>query len=571
MTLLASILDKYILAGVPSNAAYDLIKKAWEKASERSWEDLYLDAFEATVVDERPRLAKYADGEITLDRETLRKVLHYELVAPVLSLSLSTLTDEQFIQQLARALAQKQSLTIGGHNLSEEDYAQLVRSLVAKATNLFKTSVVKDSEAFQKALVDLALQNESLLRETQGYLNVQFTTVFQHLDEHAALLRQINASTEDIKNRLTPGVPDTTMRTTAPTPLTSATIKPGSTPNAIHILHLSDIHLGTLAEARKYRMQLETDLSRELGVKRLNYLVLSGDPVDKAAPEEYEAAFDFTSSIMKRFGLDESRVIIVPGNHDVNWDLSEQAYSFVWKRKLPAVLPVGSSIQAGDLGALLRDDKVYRNRFKHFSEHLFEKVRSGASYPIEYVDQGILHRYPADRILFLALNSAWEIDHHYRHRAGINMEALANSLDQIQDGDYGDWIKIAIWHHPVSGIEMMNDEFMQLLSVHGFQMCLHGHVHEAKNDYFRYDQRGVNIIGAGTFGAPTKDQVAGIPLQYNLLSLDPLTLTLTVSTRKKEKPDGAWMADARWGDKNEPSPRYKIQLKNWAYPTASEI
>ena len=56
-------------------------------------------------------------------------------------------------------------------------------------------------------------------------------------------------------------------------------------------------------------------------------------------------------------------------------------------------------------------------------------------------------------------------------------------------------------------------------------------------------------------------QVAGIPLQYNLLKLDWESRAITVETRKKEKPDGAWSADARWGDKNNPVPRYTIQLK----------
>jgi len=43
----------------------------------------------------------------------------------------------------------------------------------------------------------------------------------------------------------------------------------------IHILHLSDIHLETKSQARKYRMPLETDLKNELNVKRLEYLVIS--------------------------------------------------------------------------------------------------------------------------------------------------------------------------------------------------------------------------------------------------------------------------------------------------------
>ncbi len=52
--------------------------------------------------------------------------------------------------------------------------------------------------------------------------------------------------------------------------------------------------------------------------------------------------------------------------------------------------------------------------------------------------------------------------------------------------------------------------------------------------------------------------MTGIPLQYNLLSFDPAKNEITVHTRKKEKLDGAWSADARWGDKNDPKPWYTI-------------
>jgi hypothetical protein len=104
--------------------------------------------------------------------------------------------------------------------------------------------------------------------------------------------------------------------------------------------------------------------------------------------------------------------------------------------------------------------------------------------------------------------------------------------------------------------------FLEQLAVTGFQLGIHGHIHEAKDENFQYDtKRGLRIIAAGTFGAPTHEQVTGIPLQYNLLTLDPETGELTVETRKKEKADGAWSADARWGDKNNPIPRYPIQLR----------
>jgi len=330
----------------------------------------------------------------------------------------------------------------------------------------------------------------------------------------------------------------------------------------LHILHLSDIHLGTPEEARKYRAQLETDLKLELKVHRLEYLVISGDVANCSTAEEYDAAFELVDGLVKRFGLDVSRVVVVPGNHDLNWDLAEEAYPFVSKRKLPDPLPEGCYIPAGEVGVLVRDENLYRQRFARFSVHFYKKAYGGHEYPLDYAEQGILNVRPDDRLLFLALNSSWELDHHYRDRASINMEALARALDQLQGSQYDDWLKIAVWHHPVTGREMMDDEFLQLLAVHDFQICMHGHIHEAIEGYHKYDpKRGLHIIGAGTFGAPTREQVSGIPLQYNLLALDPETCEVTVETRKKEKPDGAWSADARWGDKNNPVPRYTFEVK----------
>ncbi|MCP4701263.1 MAG: metallophosphoesterase, partial [Gammaproteobacteria bacterium] len=208
-------------------------------------------------------------------------------------------------------------------------------------------------------------------------------------------------------------------------------------------------------------------------------------------------------------------------------------------------------------------EEEYQKRFSHFNAHFYKKIYSGKTYPPEYAEQGVLHEHPEDRLLFLALNSCWEIDHHYTDRAGINADALARALDRLLDG-YDDWLKIAVWHHPVSGPQTMkNVDFLQQLAVHGFQICMHGHVHEAAEGFYKYDSgRGMHIVGAGTFGAPADEQVTGIPLQYNLLIFNTETNSLTVETRKKEKPEGAWAADARWGDrKRNPKPNYTIALK----------
>lgn len=89
------------------------------------------------------------------------------------------------------------------------------------------------------------------------------------------------------------------------------------------------------------------------------------------------------------------------------------------------------------------------------------------------------------------------------------MEALYNALGRINGKRYSDWLKIALWHHPVTGPQAMKvTDFLEQLTVQGFQICIHGHVHEALHDFYTYDNsRGLHINGAGTFGAPAKDQV----------------------------------------------------------------
>jgi hypothetical protein len=255
---------------------------------------------------------------------------------------------------------------------------------------------------------------------------------------------------------------------------------------------------------------------------------------------------------------------VVPGNHDVNWDLAKEAYRFAYRDHLSGGPPKDRTIPAGEDGVLLRDDSRYGARFAVFSRRFHRALYNGRDYPADYAEQVRLVRRYDDRILFLGLNSSWQADHHFRRRAGIHMPALARALDAIQGEAFDGWLKIAVWHHPVTGREMMEDEFLELLEAHGFQICMHGHIHEAIEVFHKYDERrGIYIVGAGAFGAPTKENPESrIPLQYNLLAYDPDRREVVVHTRKKEKPNGSWSADARWGDRRAPVPWYRIQIRD---------
>ena len=331
-----------------------------------------------------------------------------------------------------------------------------------------------------------------------------------------------------------------------------------------HILHISDIHFGTNNDADQYLVQLKNDLHNSLKIKSLDYLVISGDIGSYSEKNEYKAASKFVTSLSNTFRLSCDKVIIVPGNHDLNWRLAKNAYKYKYFDDFSEPLPEGKYIPAGEDGVLLRNEDLYKKRFDYFNEHFYQEIY-GKPYAENYDEQGEIHTFPADQILFLALNSCWEIDHckDHRQRSGINMNAFFKNLDKISNEDYTGWLKIATWHHPITGPEMMkNVDFLEPLVINGFQIVMHGHIHESQQDSYFYDNsKKIHTIGAGSFGVPADGQVPGIPHQYNLLKYNSKNQTIIVETRKKERKFGAWSADARWGDKsNNPEPRYTIYL-----------
>jgi hypothetical protein len=97
-----------------------------------------------------------------------------------------------------------------------------------------------------------------------------------------------------------------------------------------------------------------------------------------------------------------------------------------------------------------------------------------------------------------------------------------------------------------------------------FRLGLHGHIHKAQSNLYRYDMspagRRLELVCAGTFGAPTRELLPGYPFQYQLLRFE--GDTLTVETRRREEINGTWKPDARWTAQRglDPEPRYRVPL-----------
>lgn len=219
----------------------------------------------------------------------------------------------------------------------------------------------------------------------------------------------------------------------------------------IEILHISDLHFGTGEDAHNWHSQLAEDSqARAPCCKKLDGLIVSGDLTQRSTQAEYAAAVELLTVLSREFGLDPRRIAIVPGNHDVSWDVSKRAYDLGHRGAFEAAEEAERRRWQDDgTGPYVRNEGLYRKRFDRFSMELYEKV-NGGPYPNNYPEQYAIHHWPEFDLLVVGFNSAWEIDHHYPARASIHPMAVSSALNALRaNPEWEPCLKLAVWHHPL--------------------------------------------------------------------------------------------------------------------------
>ncbi|MEZ0274629.1 MAG: metallophosphoesterase, partial [Roseimicrobium sp.] len=300
-----------------------------------------------------------------------------------------------------------------------------------------------------------------------------------------------------------------------------------SSTRPIRLLHLSDLHFTKDTPVDARLQWLLDDLRHQggLAIKELDYLVISGDFTDKGKVEGFEKAYEFVSKLTHALGLSAGRCIFVPGNHDV-CDVRE---AYDW-REDASELPADEWVQQGDV-ILARNRDRYPLRLRHFSDSFYHKFLQ-RPYPLKFAEQSFSIPFWETGIQFITLNSCYQIDQFYRRRAGIHPEAVANAIKKAQDQEVearktgllakgAPLLRIAVWHHAVVGSEQMKDtDFLGNLQKGGVELALHGDVHQMMRDQVGYlHDKGIHVVGSGSFGAQAKDRPESIPRLYNVLEI----------------------------------------------------
>ena len=99
-------------------------------------------------------------------------------------------------------------------------------------------------------------------------------------------------------------------------------------------------------------------------------VVISGDSVEKAQADEYGAARIFVDGLCARLGIRREQLLIVPGNHDVDWTQSRSAYAVTRAREEPAssISRFQDPANAGYL-EVVTDEAAYQLRFANYAAY----------------------------------------------------------------------------------------------------------------------------------------------------------------------------------------------------------
>ncbi len=280
---------------------------------------------------------------------------------------------------------------------------------------------------------------------------------------------------------------------------------------ALTVLHVSDLHfgrhhrfegddgLGSLLD----RLRQDLDERRDRDGLRPDLVVLSGDFAEFGKKEEFERAQRFVQGLAKLVELPNRRIVMVPGNHDVNWKRSQAYFLTCEDEGVEPVLP-------------------YWPKFKHYAE-LFERFYQGeAGIAFTEEEPWSFFEYPELGVVVAGLDSAMVESHRPEDHHGFlgerQLRAFAEKLRPYKERGF---LRIGVLHHDplqrgTPKAEADSRDLNRLLRP-WLNLLLHGDVHEERLQWL---YGNVPIFGVGSAAVGVDQRAPEIPNEYQILQIN---------------------------------------------------
>ncbi|EJB02271.1 putative phosphohydrolase [Rhizobium leguminosarum bv. trifolii WSM597] len=296
------------------------------------------------------------------------------------------------------------------------------------------------------------------------------------------------------------------------------------------ILHLSDIQYGGFSvDSQPLEMQAVTQKVKALcRGHNPTFVALTGDFAETGAPAQFDGCYEWIVQLLGRLGFrtfPSSRVLVVPGNHDVNLPLSS-AGNLHYE---------GGKIEISDA---IHDARLNQLGLFHYSE-FFRKISSlhqslDSAFTTEqrlgWISDAFLHL----GIVFYGLNTTTPlVPRGLPMRKVLNNELgdLARKLNSIgatwqAEGRPDEPFVIGLSHHCLTGdAEDRSVEnpkaTMQFIASNTTHLFLHGHVHESDTETRSIGGKKAYVRScASTISKPAKARPEDSNRGFNLIELE---------------------------------------------------
>jgi 3',5'-cyclic AMP phosphodiesterase CpdA len=297
------------------------------------------------------------------------------------------------------------------------------------------------------------------------------------------------------------------------------------------ILHVSDTQFGAhhrfTGDGPPLASTMVTDLRRLLGehIERIDLIVISGDIAERSLRSEFEQARQFIDALCNATGVDHPRVVVVPGNHDVNWSLCNAYFAECEADEASPRAP-------------------FSKKWKHYQQFVTD-LHGPTAFTEDQPYR--VHTFQDLGVVIAALNSTMEETHlkdgHYGW-CGHDQLTWAHARLAETTG----LARIGVLHHnarrkAVADNENLRDEdALTTVLAPQLDLLLHGHTHDGKRDHLA---DGTLVLATGSAAVTADWRPADVPNQFQILRLRPDHL-LRHGLQWDGK--GRWIGDTRVSD-----------------------
>lgn len=298
-------------------------------------------------------------------------------------------------------------------------------------------------------------------------------------------------------------------------------------------IHLSDFHCSSEKD-RDAAVVLEPlllDIKKMILENRLSpdLVIFSGDIAFSGKENEYEIAAYYVDKILEITKLPKSRLLFVPGNHDVNRGRVD-AFSDVAMRQLKDRDSFNNFLSNKKATTLVLEKLEEFNTFaKRYEERAIEDRSS--FHGLKKIEVG------ETQIIVVGLNSVWvsSRDDEFGNLV-IGEKQIRDSLDVAIKRD----ICIAVAHHPLTWLQHFDAQDIDALLSRHFDFFLHGHMHEQMALNVAKPDSKIVVLGAGACYDNRE-----YPNSYNIVKLNVIKRTGVILFRTySDKSGGFWTKDS---------------------------